>query len=143
MSMSYRMAVAALSGLLLLFVAPAPAGAHSPATGPITGVVLDDDGRPASGITVAVTNLDSGVVPPAQQTDRAGQFRFAGLEPASYTVWFSAPGGAMTRGGTYEDWPGDLWDLLTCPMSRPFPRRTTCAWRREPPRRRGGRPGPA
>jgi carboxypeptidase family protein len=104
-----RRVLAALSGLmLLLFAVPAPASAGAPATGLVTGIVRDYDGRPAAGITASLKRYSDDVVPPVR-TDRAGRFAFPAVAPGAYWVQLTTPGGTMTlNSDAFELAAGDV-----------------------------------
>ena len=54
-----------------------------PASGNLSGSVLDDRGAAVPGVTVTATGVGA---PQVQVTDDAGQFRFLGLTPGTYSL---------------------------------------------------------
>lgn len=70
----------------------------------ISGAVVDEDGEPVVGATVAAWRLagksPAGVLQPAgiERTDEAGEFRIRGLEPGHYLLAVSARPGSAPAG---------------------------------------------
>lgn len=58
----------------------------------VFGRVTDESGVPIGGATVMVTGDSPQHRDIAALTDRDGRFRFAGLEPGTYTFLVNAPG---------------------------------------------------
>ena len=68
--------------ILLVLTAPLPIAAQS-LTGTVTGTIKDEQGGVLPGVTVTLTGKTgarTGV------TDSEGAFRFAGVEPGTYSV---------------------------------------------------------
>ncbi|HEY2963966.1 MAG TPA: carboxypeptidase-like regulatory domain-containing protein [Pyrinomonadaceae bacterium] len=68
---------------------PAPAG--TPATGAITGRVLDERGQPLTNAVVTLRTVGAGAQPQNMTTDREGAFNFRNLDRASYLVTATSP----------------------------------------------------
>lgn len=83
--------------LLLLCVAvhaqvPASAAkSETPATGSISGRVVNESGQPIAGAVLFVRTVNSGFAGRATATDAEGNFRINGLEPSLYTISANAP----------------------------------------------------
>ena len=69
---------------LLAFVCAAPAAAQN-TSGAIAGTITDTQGGVLPGVTLTVTNTDTGVARSAV-TEADGKYRFAGLQPGRYAL---------------------------------------------------------
>jgi hypothetical protein len=76
--------------LLLVWVASTAVCAQSPATGMISGRVVNDSGQPLPGASLFVRAVNSFSGPRSTTTDAEGNFRLTGLEPALYSISASA-----------------------------------------------------
>jgi hypothetical protein len=84
--MSRKVPTGSLLVWLVVFVLAATnVGAQISQTGSISGTVVDEQGLPMPGVTVAVS---SDVLPPGREfvTDTSGQFLFTRLQPGAYRV---------------------------------------------------------
>ena len=70
--------------VLLAFVSAAPAAAQN-TSGAIAGTITDTQGGVLPGVTLTVTNTDTGVARTAV-TEADGRYRFAGLQPGRYAL---------------------------------------------------------
>jgi tetratricopeptide (TPR) repeat protein len=78
-----------LAWCLLFFLAPLSAVAASPAV--LSGVVRDGDGKPLSGVSLALTGNQG--APASQATsNQSGEYRFPGFAPGDYTLSATLPG---------------------------------------------------
>jgi len=77
---------------------PSPSNRNTgePSSGVITGKVVNENGQPMAGAAVMVRPINNKVNGRTTSTDGDGNFRFAGLEPALYSVIANAP--AYTSG---------------------------------------------
>ena len=85
---SVRLALACLAMLVLA----APAWAQL-TRGIISGTVSDNSGGVLPGVTVTITNQDTGVVRTTVSND-SGVYRVPALEPGAYTAQISGAGAA-------------------------------------------------
>ena len=77
--------------LFALTLCPVCSTGQSLTSGDIAGTVLDPTGAAVPGATVTVTSNDTGAKHTAT-TSSSGGYRFALLNPGSYTVAVAAPG---------------------------------------------------
>ncbi|MBU1274074.1 MAG: carboxypeptidase-like regulatory domain-containing protein [Proteobacteria bacterium] len=82
--------------LMILLATVSLAGAQ-PASGLLTGSVLDRYGKPINRAAVRVSNLDDGLTVESL-TDKKGTYRIDQLTPGTYEVMISlGPQGVLTR----------------------------------------------
>ncbi|HSC25810.1 MAG TPA: carboxypeptidase-like regulatory domain-containing protein, partial [Vicinamibacterales bacterium] len=84
MSMFRRIVIGCLTVALAALVAPAPVDAQQQ-LGAIQGTVLDQSRAVLPGVTVTVTNLDTGVVR-TTTTNETGVYRVLSLDPGRYRI---------------------------------------------------------
>jgi Carboxypeptidase regulatory-like domain len=77
--------------IALLVACTSPVWAQTNTTGALTGTVTDPSGGVVSGATVTATNIGTGQSR-TTTTDSSGSYKFALLQPGSYSVSFSASG---------------------------------------------------
>jgi hypothetical protein len=104
MSRSSRIRIPVLIAALPMFLVTAAAHAQSRNTGTLTGIVLDEVGKPVPGVEVAVANISR-----TTRTDSAGKFMLALMPVGSHDVAFRRVSYApmmfileITRGDTTE-----------------------------------------
>src|SRR4051812_30670810 len=82
--MSLRIAIALPVALLLFSTAALPQLTR----GFISGTVQDSSGGVIEGVSIAITNIDTGLLR-STSTNSAGVYRFAAVEPGVYAAEFS------------------------------------------------------
>ena len=80
-----RISLDSLGLLYLLFALGANAGAQSPSSNDLSGVVRDAAGAPVAEATISLLNARQSVIG-ATQTDRQGQFSLPGIATGSYEL---------------------------------------------------------
>jgi hypothetical protein len=88
-----RRLAAAIAGALVAavtvaFAPPGAAAAADPTTGSVTGT-LADGGAPVARAAVSLVVVSGGSSTPRTETDEGGRFRFDGVQPGTYTLFFS------------------------------------------------------
>src|SRR5215813_7147401 len=71
----------------------------APASGAITGLILDDDGKPVAGAQVIVDGVNKRNLMQFIDTDDAGRFKTSGLPPGLYAMEVHWPGYIMRPDG--------------------------------------------
>jgi hypothetical protein len=91
-----RLAVAlpVVTTVVLAFAPPGAAVAADPATGSVTGTLVDG-GTPVADASVRLIVVSGGSGLPSTETDDEGRFRFDDVQPGTYTLRFDMPGGGF------------------------------------------------
>ena len=71
--------------------APTPKKVDEPATGVITGTIVNESGQPLAGASLFIRPVNSPTIARTSYSDIDGSFRVTGLEPALYIVSGNAP----------------------------------------------------
>ena len=72
-------------------IAPAPVSAEEPATGTISGSIVNEGGQPMPGVSVYVREVNPAAPGRSSSTNAEGNFRVNGLGPGLYTVTAFSP----------------------------------------------------